>query len=210
MRRAGGSSCGCSAQYRSGFLAALVVAQGRRIGARTQHVAHMVRRMAEGDVEACPVDPADRDELVEIQSALNEMATRVATHPVLCATGCGALALCAAVPQMCDGWSVRMGIHVGPVTAGLLGRKRLQYDVWGDTVDLAALLHHHDRPGAIMLSDAARFAVARYGESGRLDPWRWAPPSMRYSAWPAGKTPPKPGLLSPRCTPEREYGGTPL
>jgi len=31
-------------------------------------------------------------------------------------------------------------------------------------VDLAARLHHHDRPGAIALSDTARIAVARYGD----------------------------------------------
>ncbi|MGH8624025.1 MAG: adenylate/guanylate cyclase domain-containing protein [Gammaproteobacteria bacterium] len=64
--------------------------------------------------------------------------------------------------RLCDGWSVRIGIHVGPVTTGLLGRKRFQYDVWADTVDLAALLQHHGRPGR----DRAErhFAVARYGE----------------------------------------------
>ncbi|MGH8470946.1 MAG: adenylate/guanylate cyclase domain-containing protein [Gammaproteobacteria bacterium] len=53
---------------------------------------------------------------------------------------------------MCDGWSVRIGIHVGPVTAR---RKRFQYDAWGDIVDLAARLQHHDQPGAIVLSDTA-------------------------------------------------------
>ena len=88
---------------------------------------------------------------------------RAERNPVLHATAC-ALELRAAVAQMCDGWPVRIGIHVGPVTAGLLGRKRIQYDVWGDTVDLAARLHHHDRPGAIALSDTARIAVARYGD----------------------------------------------
>ncbi|MGH8587278.1 MAG: adenylate/guanylate cyclase domain-containing protein, partial [Gammaproteobacteria bacterium] len=76
---------------------------------------------------------------------------RAERHPVLHATAC-ALDLRAAVAQMCDGWSVLIGIHVGPVTAGLLGRKRFQYDVWGDTVDLVARLYHHDRPGAIVLS----------------------------------------------------------
>ncbi len=88
---------------------------------------------------------------------------RAERNPVLHTAAC-ALEICAAVAQMCDSWSVRIGIHVGPVTAGLLGRKRLQYDVWGETVDLAARLHHHDRPGAIVLSDMARIAVARYAE----------------------------------------------
>ncbi|MGH8470955.1 MAG: GAF domain-containing protein, partial [Gammaproteobacteria bacterium] len=58
------------------ILAALVVAQVRRIGERTDRVARRARRMVEGDVEPSPVDPADRDELVEVERALNEMATR--------------------------------------------------------------------------------------------------------------------------------------
>jgi len=87
---------------------------------------------------------------------------RAERNPVLHAAVC-ALELRAAVAEMCDGWSVRIGIHVGAVTAGLLGRKRFQYDVWGDTVNLAARLHY-DRPDAIVLSDIARFAVARYSD----------------------------------------------
>jgi class 3 adenylate cyclase len=92
---------------------------------------------------------------------------RVERNPVLRAAAC-ALALRAAVARLCEAWSVGIGIHVGPVTAGLLGRKRFQYDVWGDTVDLAALLQH--RPGAIVLSDPARLAIARYAELEPLEP----------------------------------------
>ncbi len=93
---------------------------------------------------------------------------RAERNPVLQAAAC-ALEMRSAVAQMCDDWSVRIGIHVGPVTAGLLGRKRFQYDVWGDTVDLALRLHH-DRPGAIVLSDTARIAVARYSDFEPLGP----------------------------------------
>jgi len=60
------------------LLAVLALAQIRRIGERTQRVARMARRMVEGDVEPFPVDVADRDELVEVQGALNEMATQIA------------------------------------------------------------------------------------------------------------------------------------
>ncbi|MGH8585731.1 MAG: GAF domain-containing protein [Gammaproteobacteria bacterium] len=60
------------------LLAALALAQVRRIGERTERVARMARRMVEGDVEPFPVDLADRDELVEVQRALNEMAMRTA------------------------------------------------------------------------------------------------------------------------------------
>ncbi|MGH2670559.1 MAG: hypothetical protein ACRDH5_15835, partial [bacterium] len=62
------------------ILAALVVAQVRRMGERTERVARTARRMLEGDVEPSPVDPTERDELVEVECALNEMVTRVATQ----------------------------------------------------------------------------------------------------------------------------------
>lgn len=62
------------------LLAALALAQVRRIGERTQGVVRMARRMVEGDVEVCPIDPADHDELVEVERALNEMATRIAVQ----------------------------------------------------------------------------------------------------------------------------------
>ncbi|MGH8587277.1 MAG: type IV pili methyl-accepting chemotaxis transducer N-terminal domain-containing protein, partial [Gammaproteobacteria bacterium] len=58
------------------LLVALALVQVRRIGERTERVAGRARKMVEGDVEPSPVDPADRDELVEVERALNEMATR--------------------------------------------------------------------------------------------------------------------------------------
>ena len=110
---------------------------------------------------------------------------RAERNPVLHTTAC-ALELRAAVAEMCDRWSVLIGIHVGPVTAGLLGRKRFQYDVWGDTVDLAARLYHHDRPGAIVLSDTARSAVARYSDFEPLAPVALGPTqheAFRLTGW---------------------------
>ncbi|MGH8470267.1 MAG: hypothetical protein ACREXJ_09170 [Gammaproteobacteria bacterium] len=68
----------------------------------------------------------------------------------------------------------------------MLGRKRIQYDVWGDTADLAALLQRHDRPGAIVLSDAARFAVARYCDFEPLGPVTLGPTqheAFRLTGW---------------------------
>jgi class 3 adenylate cyclase len=36
------------------------------------------------------------------------------------------------------GWEMRAGVHCGPVVAGIVGRERYQFDVWGDTVNTAA------------------------------------------------------------------------
>lgn len=49
---------------------------------------------------------------------------------------------------------VRAGIHAGPVTAGVIGDLRMHYDVWGDTVNVAARLESHGLPGRIHVSAA--------------------------------------------------------
>ena len=50
---------------------------------------------------------------------------------------CG-LEMIAAASAQPPHWQVRVGVHVGPVVAGVVGRKKYQYDVWGDTVNTAA------------------------------------------------------------------------
>jgi adenylate cyclase len=48
----------------------------------------------------------------------------------------------------------RAGIHIGPATAGVIGTQRLQYDVWGDTVNVASRMESTGEPGRIHVSDA--------------------------------------------------------
>lgn len=48
----------------------------------------------------------------------------------------------------------RIGIHIGPLTAGVLGKERLQYDVWGDTVNVASRMESTGAPGKIQISEA--------------------------------------------------------
>ena len=52
--------------------------------------------------------------------------------------------------------TLRVGLHTGSATAGVIGDTRFSYDVWGDTVNLASRLESHGLPGTIQVSDAFR------------------------------------------------------
>jgi len=55
----------------------------------------------------------------------------------------------AAARRLPPHWQVRVGLHVSPVVAGVVGRRKYQYDVWGDTVNLAARMQQAAQPGSI-------------------------------------------------------------
>jgi adenylate cyclase len=87
---------------------------------------------------------------------------------------------------------IRIGIHTGPVVAGIIGHHKFIYDVWGDTVNVASRLEANGLPGRIQVSEAARRALAgRYGfESrgpidlkgkGSIEAFLLVPPDVRGS-----------------------------
>ena len=49
-------------------------------------------------------------------------------------------------------WSLRLGIHTGPLIAGVIGRKKYAYDIWGDAVNTAARMESSGEPGKINIS----------------------------------------------------------
>jgi adenylate cyclase len=48
---------------------------------------------------------------------------------------------------------MRIGIHTGPVVAGIVGVKKFAYDIWGDTVNTAARMEQSGEPGKVNISE---------------------------------------------------------
>jgi class 3 adenylate cyclase len=49
-------------------------------------------------------------------------------------------------------WQVRIGLHLGPIVAGIVGVRRIAYDIWGDTVNTASRIESNGEPGRINVS----------------------------------------------------------
>ena len=58
--------------------------------------------------------------------------------------------------QLAQPLDVRIGVHSGPVVAGVIGKSRFAYDLWGDTVNTASRLESRGVAGAIQISEAVR------------------------------------------------------
>lgn len=57
------------------------------------------------------------------------------------------------------GWELRVGIHTGPVVAGVVGKKKYAYDIWGDTVNVASRMESNSEPGRVNISATTYEAV---------------------------------------------------
>ena len=58
-----------------------------------------------------------------------------------------------------DRFRIRIGVHTGPVIAGLIGRHRFVYDVWGETVNIASRLESQGVADRMQISEATRRAL---------------------------------------------------
>lgn len=67
---------------------------------------------------------------------------------------------------------VRVGIATGPVVAGVIGEKRLYYDLWGHPVTIASRMQAHGLPGEIQVTQAVREVLEgryEFEERGAID-----------------------------------------
>jgi adenylate cyclase len=54
------------------------------------------------------------------------------------------------------GFPARMGIHSGPIIAGVVGVRKFAYDIWGKTVNIAARMESTGEPGKVNISEATK------------------------------------------------------
>jgi adenylate cyclase len=84
--------------------------------------------------------PSEREDHVE---AIADMALEMGSEAKRC------------VGESAPPLEVRIGIDTGPVVAGVIGRAKFTYDLWGDTVNTASRMESHGVPGAIQVTERA-------------------------------------------------------
>ena len=71
-----------------------------------------------------------------------------------------------------DFWEIRIGLHMGPLVAGIIGSSKYSFDVWGDTVNVAARAEEVSKSGNITITSNISDGISTYFEiepRGKLD-----------------------------------------
>lgn len=61
-------------------------------------------------------------------------------------------------------WNLRVGIHSGPIVAGVVGKQKMTYDIWGDTVNIAKRIESACVPGMVNVSATTYEIIKDYFE----------------------------------------------
>jgi adenylate cyclase len=87
--------------------------------------------------------------------------------PILASLQCG-LDMVAASRRIEPKWEVRVGVHFGPVVAGIIGQRQFAFDLWGDTVNTAARIAARASPGVVVTSAATWHRIRDRGRGRSL------------------------------------------
>jgi predicted metal-dependent HD superfamily phosphohydrolase len=61
-----------------------------------------------------------------------------------------------------DFWEIRIGLHMGPLVAGIIGSNKISFDVWGDTVNIAARAEQGSQAGCITVTPSVARNIEEY------------------------------------------------
>ncbi len=78
-----------------------------------------------------------------------------------------ALAMIARLAELEPTLALRVGLASGPVVAGVIGRSKQSYDLWGETVNLASRMESHGLPGRVQVAERTRELL---GDAFTLEP----------------------------------------
>ncbi|MFO7744804.1 MAG: adenylate/guanylate cyclase domain-containing protein [Psychroflexus sp.] len=80
-------------------------------------------------------------------------------------------------------FSIRVGMHTGPVVAGVVGKNKFSYDIWGDTVNVASRIECSCEPGKISVSEDSYRLIKhtfRFEDRGEISIKNRSPLKMYY------------------------------
>jgi class 3 adenylate cyclase len=101
-----------------------------------QHGVDKIKTIGDAYMMACGLDPSVEDHAVRTITALREMFAYLEQRNA----------------DSAFKWEMRAGVHSGPAVGGIIGKQKLSFDLWGDTVNLASRLESSAEAGRINLS----------------------------------------------------------